>query len=249
MTHCIETRHLNFFYADHHVLKDINLSFKRHHITAIIGPSGSGKSTLLRCFNRIYELYPKLKANGEILVDGQNILTPGTNLNALRARIGMVFQKPTPFPMSIYDNIAFALKLHEKLNKSAMKERIEKALHQAALWDEVKDKLHNAGTHLSGGQQQRLCIARTIAINPEILLLDEPTSALDPIATAKIEQLILELKENFTILMVTHNIKQAQRISDETVFLRQGELFEYGKTDEFFSQPKHPETASYIADH
>lgn len=249
MTHCIETKHLNFYYASHQVLKDINLSFKRNHITAIIGPSGSGKSTLLRCFNRIYELYPQLKADGEILVDGQNILSPSTNLNALRARIGMVFQKPTPFPMSIHDNIAFALKLHEKLSKSAIKERVEKALRQAALWDEVKNKLHDAGTHLSGGQQQRLCIARTIAINPEIILLDEPTSALDPIATAKIEQLILELKEKFTILMVTHNLKQAQRISDETIFLRQGELCEYGETSEFFSNPKQPETVTYIADH
>lgn len=249
MTHCIETKHLNFYYGDQHVLKDINLTFKRNCITAIIGPSGSGKSTLLRCFNRIYELYPSLQAKGNILVDGQDILLPGTNLNELRARIGMVFQKPTPFPMSTHDNIAFALKLHEKLSKSAIKERVEKALRQAALWDEVKDKLHDAGTHLSGGQQQRLCIARTIAINPEIILLDEPTSALDPIATAKIEQLILELKEKFTILMVTHNLKQAQRISDETIFLRQGELIEHGPSDAFFSDPKHPETATYIADH
>lgn len=249
MTHCIETQHLNFYYGDQHVLKDINLTFKRNRITAIIGPSGSGKSTLLRCFNRIYELYPSLQAKGKILVDGQDILLPGTNLNELRARIGMVFQKPTPFPMSTHDNIAFALKLHEKLSKSAIKERVEKALRQAALWDEVKDKLHDAGTHLSGGQQQRLCIARTIAINPEIILLDEPTSALDPIATAKIEQLILELKEKFTILMVTHNLKQAQRISDETIFLRQGELIEHGPSDIFFSAPKHSETAAYIADH
>ena len=248
-SHCIETRHLDFFYSDQHVLKDVNLSFKRHHITAVIGPSGSGKSTLLRCFNRIYELYPSLRADGEILVDGQDILTPNTNLNALRARIGMVFQKPTPFPMSIFDNIAFALRLHEKLGRTEIKSRIEKALRQAALWDEVKNKLHDAGTHLSGGQQQRLCIARTIAINPEILLLDEPTSALDPIATAKIEQLILELKEKFTILMVTHNLKQAQRISDETVFMRQGEVVEYGPTEALFTQPTHPETASYIADH
>jgi phosphate transport system ATP-binding protein len=247
--HSIETRQLNFYYSGHKVLKDINLSFKRYHISAIIGPSGSGKSTLLRCFNRIYELYPTLKAEGQIRIDDKNILEPGTNLNELRARVGMVFQKPTPFPMSIYDNIAFALKLHEKLSKAEVKIRVEKALRQAALWDEVKNKLHDAGTHLSGGQQQRLCIARTIAINPEILLLDEPTSALDPIATAKIEQLILELKEKFTIIMVTHNMKQAQRISDETVFMRQGEVIEFNNTEKLFTSPAHPETAAYIADH
>lgn len=246
---CIKTRKLNFHYYLTHVLKDINLDFKKHQITAIIGPSGSGKSTLLRCFNRIYQLYSKLYATGEIHFNGNNILDPKTNLNALRCQIGMVFQKPTPFPLSIFDNIAFALKLHEKLSKKALKARVEFALKQAVLWDEVKDKLHHAGTHLSGGQQQRLCIARTIAINPEVLLLDEPTSALDPIATAKVEQLILELKEKYTIIMVTHNLKQAQRVADETIFMKQGEVVEHASTKTLFASPQHEDTKIYIDDH
>jgi phosphate transport system ATP-binding protein len=246
---CIKVRNLNFHYYLTKVLKDINLDFKKNNITAIIGPSGSGKSTLLRCFNRIYELYSKLSATGEIHFNGQNILDPNTNLNKLRREVGMVFQKPTPFPLSIFDNIAFALKLHEKFSKKALRDRVEHALQQAFLWDEVKDKLHNAGTHLSGGQQQRLCIARTIAINPEVLLLDEPTSALDPIATAKVEELILELKQKYSIIMVTHNLKQAKRIADETIFIRQGEIIEHAATNELFGNPQHEETKIYIEDH
>ncbi len=241
-----EVRNLSFYYGNSKTLHNINTRFEKNKITALIGPSGSGKSTLLRALNRIYELYPKQKATGEILLEGQNLLDRSVDLNQLRKEIGMVFQKPTPFPMSIYENIAFALKLHEKLSKSQIKERVEEALVKAALWDEVKDKLYQPGTRLSGGQQQRLCIARTIAIKPEILLLDEPTSALDPISTKKIESLVIDLKKQYTIIMVTHNLKQAERLSDNTMFMVNGELVEYQATVDFFSQPKDPRTLDYI---
>lgn len=243
------TENLNFHYFKNHILKDINLKFAKHHTTAIIGPSGSGKSTLLRTFNRIFELYPKQKAEGRILFKGQNILDKKTDLNKLRCQIGMVFQKPTPFPMSIFDNIAFALKLHYRYSKQEIKDKVEKALRKAALWDEVKDKLYDAGTHLSGGQQQRLCIARTIAINPEIILLDEPTSSLDPIATARVEKLIHSLREKFTVIMVTHNMRQAQRVADETIFMKDGNIIEFASTKELFHNPQCAETKEYIEDH
>lgn len=245
----LQVKNLNFYYYKLKVLKDLSLDFRDKQVTAIIGPSGSGKSTLLRTFNRIYELYSKLYATGEIFFKGKNILDSDINLHELRCQIGMVFQKPTPFPLSIFENVAFALRLREQLNKAELLVRVEDALRQAALWNEVKDKLHDAGTHLSGGQQQRLCIARTIAIQPEVLLLDEPTSALDPIATAKIEELILELKTKFTIIMVTHNLKQAQRVSDETIFMKAGELIEYSATSELFNHPKREETKFYIDEH
>lgn len=245
-TDILATENLNFHYYKSHILKDITLNFKEHHTTAVIGPSGSGKSTLLRTFNRIYELYPKQVAKGKILFKGVNILDAKTDLNELRCVIGMVFQKPTPFPMSIYNNIAFALRLHHDYSKAELKERVSEALHQAALWDEVKDKLHDAGTHLSGGQQQRLCIARTVALNPEIILLDEPTSSLDPIATAKVEALIRQLREKFTVILVTHNLKQAQRLADETLFMRAGEVVEFAPTSELFSNPQQVETKEYI---
>lgn len=240
---------LNFYYHNMHVLKNIKLDFKKHHTTAIIGPSGSGKSTLLRTFNRIYELYPKQKASGNIMFKGANILDSKVDLNQLRCQIGMVFQKPTPFPMSIFENISFALKLHATYSKADIKQRVEESLRQAALWDEVKDKLHEAGTHLSGGQQQRLCIARTIAINPEIVLLDEPTSALDPIATARVEELIGQLREKFTVIMVTHNLRQAKRIADETIFMKDGCIVETAATNVLFSDPQQEDTKIYIEDH
>jgi len=242
----LRTENLNFYYHDNHVLHDINVAFKRNHITALIGPSGSGKSTLLRCFNRIFELYAKLNIDGNIWLQDQNLLDRNVDINCLRSRIGMVFQKPTPFPMSIFENIAFALRLHEKLSKSEIADRVEEALQKAAIWNEVKDKLHEAGTHLSGGQQQRLCIARTIAVRPDILLLDEPTSALDPISSASIEELISTLKQDYTILLVTHNLKQAKRISDETIFMSQGHIIEHNQTAEFFAHPQRPETQQYI---
>lgn len=245
----LETKDLNFYYGDTRVLHNLNLKFKKGAITGLIGPSGSGKSTLLRTFNRIYELYPFQQVEGEILLSGQNILAKGIDINGLRRKVGMVFQKPTPFPMSIFDNIAYALKVHESLSKSQLQDRVESALHQAALWDEVKDKLHTAGTHLSGGQQQRLCIARTIAIQPDVLLLDEPTSALDPISGAKVEQLISSLKGKFTIIMVTHKLKQAQLLSDDCFMLKDGHLIEMGPTDKFFAKPKHAETKAYLTDH
>ena len=245
----MQVRNLNFYYYKLHVLKDINVDFRQNQVTAIIGPSGSGKSTLLRTFNRIYELYSKLYTTGEIYFKGKNILDSDVNLNELRCQIGMVFQKPTPFPLSIFENIAFALRLREKLTKAELSQRVEDALRQAALWDQVKDKLYDAGTHLSGGQQQRLCIARTIAIKPEVLLLDEPTSALDPIATAKIEELILELKEKFTIIMVTHNLKQAQRVSEETIFMKDGYIVEHALTKKLFTSPQKEETKFYIDEH
>jgi phosphate transport system ATP-binding protein len=237
---------LNFFYGNDRALKDVNLTIPEKKVTAFIGPSGCGKSTLLRTFNRMYELYPKQKATGEILLDGQNLLEKRQDLNTLRAKIGMVFQKPTPFPMSIYDNITFGVKLYENLNQHDMNERVEWALQKAALWNEVKDKLKQSGTGLSGGQQQRLCIARAIAVKPEVLLLDEPTSALDPISTAHIERLVDELKKEFTIVIVTHNMQQAARISDYTAYMYLGELIEFGDTSAVFTNPKRKETEDYI---
>jgi phosphate transport system ATP-binding protein len=239
-------RDLNFFYGNDQALKNINLTIPEKMVTAFIGPSGCGKSTLLRTFNRMYELYPKQKATGEILLDGQNLLDKKQDLNTLRAKIGMVFQKPTPFPMSIYDNITFGVKLYEKLNRHDMDERVEWALKKAALWNEVKDKLKQSGTGLSGGQQQRLCIARAIAVKPQVLLLDEPTSALDPISTAHIEKLIDELKKEFTIVIVTHNMQQAARVSDYTAYMYLGDLIEFGDTSNVFTNPKRKETEDYI---
>ncbi len=239
-------RDLNFYYDRDRALKDINLTIPERMVTAFIGPSGCGKSTLLRTFNRMYQLYPKQKATGEILLDGENILDKKQDLNTLRAKIGMVFQKPTPFPMSIYDNIAFGVKLYQTLSKHDMDERVEWALKKAALWAEVKDKLKQSGTSLSGGQQQRLCIARAIAVKPQILLLDEPTSALDPISTAHIEKLIDELKEDFTIVIVTHNMQQAARVSDYTAYMYLGDLIEFGDTSTVFTNPKRKETEDYI---
>ncbi len=237
---------LNFYYGNDRALKDINLNIADKMVTAFIGPSGCGKSTLLRTFNRMYQLYPKQKATGEIILDGVNILDKKQDLNMLRAKVGMVFQKPTPFPMSIYDNIAFGVKLYESLNKNDMEERVEWALKKAALWTEVKDKLKQSGTGLSGGQQQRLCIARAIAVKPEVLLLDEPTSALDPISTAHIEKLIDELKEDFTIVIVTHNMQQAARVSDYTAYMYLGDLIEFGETSTVFTNPTRKETEDYI---
>ena len=242
----IIVRDLNFYYGNYRALKDINLSITEKMVTAFIGPSGCGKSTLLRTFNRMYQLYPMQKATGEVLLDGANILDKKQDLNMLRAKIGMVFQKPTPFPMSIYDNIAFGVKLCESLNKNDMDERVEWALRKAALWTEAKDKLKQSGTSLSGGQQQRLCIARAIAVKPQVLLLDEPTSALDPISTAHIEKLIDELKEDFTIVIVTHNMQQAARVSDYTAYMYLGDLIEFGDTSTVFTNPKRKETEDYI---
>ncbi|MCB5177624.1 phosphate ABC transporter ATP-binding protein PstB [Microvirga lenta] len=242
----IAVRALNFYYGDFHSLKHISMDFFDRQVTALIGPSGCGKSTLLRTFNRIYSLYPEQRAEGEILLDGQNILSSSVDVNELRARVGMVFQKPTPFPMSIYDNIAFGIRLYEKLPKSELDGRIEEALRKAALWDEVKDKLRQSGMGLSGGQQQRLCIARTIAQKPEVILLDEPTSALDPISTGKIEELIEQLRSEFTIVIVTHNMQQAARISQFTAFMYLGELVEFGPTNKMFMNPSKKQTQDYI---
>lgn len=242
----LRARNVNVFYGEKQAIKDVSIDIGKHQVTAFIGPSGCGKSTLLRCFNRIYELYPKQRATGEILLDGRNILNPGENLNLLRARIGMVFQKPTPFPMSIYDNIAFGVRLYERLSRSEMNMRVELALKKAAIWDEVKDKLTHIGTEISGGQQQRLCIARAIAIKPEILLLDEPASALDPISTLKIEELINELKQEYTIVIVTHNMQQAARVSDFTGFLYLGKLVEHDETSTVFTRPGKQQTQDYI---
>ena len=239
-------RNLNFHYGSFLALKNINLDIPEKMVTAFIGPSGCGKSTLLRTFNRMYQLYPKQKATGEILLDGENILGPKQDLNKLRAKLGMVFQKPTPFPMSIYDNIAFGVKLYESLGRHEMDERVEWALRKAALWGEVGDKLKQSGMGLSGGQQQRLCIARAIAVKPQVLLLDEPTSALDPISTAHIEKLIDELKEDFTIVIVTHNMQQAARVSDYTAYMYLGDLIEFGDTSTVFTNPKRKETEDYI---
>jgi phosphate transport system ATP-binding protein len=242
----IDIRNLNFFYGKNRALKDISLPLRDRRVTAFIGPSGCGKSTLLRVLNRIYELYPNQYAKGEVLLDGADILAPGQDLNLLRAKIGMVFQKPTPFPMTIYENIAFGIRLYERLPKSELDGRVESALQRAALWGEVKDKLKESGLSLSGGQQQRLCIARTVATKPEVILLDEPCSALDPISTAKIEELIDELSNDYTIVMVTHNMQQASRASDYTGFMFLGELIEFGPTEQVFTAPKTKRTEEYI---
>ena len=242
----IEVRNLSFFYGTFKGLMDINLNIAEHKVTAFIGPSGCGKSTLLRTFNRMYSLYPGQRAEGQIKLNGQDILDAGQDLNLLRARVGMVFQKPTPFPMSIYDNIAFGVRLYENLNRSDMDDRVEWALSKAAIWNEVKDKLGQSGLSLSGGQQQRLCIARGIAVKPSVLLLDEPTSALDPISTGKVEELISTLKNDYTVVIVTHNMQQAARVSDYTAYMYLGELIEFGQTEAIFMKPKRQETEDYI---
>ncbi|MEW5788878.1 MAG: phosphate ABC transporter ATP-binding protein PstB [Pseudomonadota bacterium] len=239
-------RDLNFFYGDFRGLKSVSLDIAKNRVTAFIGPSGCGKSTLLRTFNRMYDLYPGQRAEGRILFHGRNLLEKKQDVNLVRAKIGMVFQKPTPFPMTIYENIAFGVRLYERLPKSEMDDRVEWALRKAAIWEETKDKLQQSGLSLSGGQQQRLCIARTIAVKPEVVLLDEPTSALDPISTAKIEELINELKSDYTIAIVTHNMQQAARISDFTAFMYLGELVEFGKTDSLFVKPQKQQTEDYI---
>jgi phosphate transport system ATP-binding protein len=239
-------RNLDFYYGRFQALQNINLEIGDRRVTAFIGPSGCGKSTLLRTLNRMYSLYPGQRAVGEILFNGQNILEPGVDLNMLRAKVGMVFQKPTPFPMSIYDNIAFGVSLYEKLSPREMDERVEWALTKAAMWGEARDKLNQSGMALSGGQQQRLCIARAVSVRPEVLLLDEPTSALDPISTAKIEELITELKQDYTIAIVTHNMQQAARVSDFTGYMYLGELIEFDVTDNLFLKPKKQETEDYI---
>ena len=242
----LTTRDLNFYYGNFHSLKNINLEIQQNTVTAFIGPAGCGKSTLLRTFNRMYDLYPGQKATGEIIFENQNILDPKQDLNLLRARIGMVFQKPTPFPMSIYDNIAFGVRLYEDLSRSEMDDRVEWALQKAAIWNEVKDKLTQSGLSLSGGQQQRLCIARGIAVKPSILLLDEPTSALDPISTGKVEELVSNLKNEYTVIIVTHNMQQAARVSDFTAYMYLGDLVEFGQTEQVFFKPKRKETEDYI---
>jgi len=242
----VSIKNLSFYYGDHQALHNISLSLHQGKVTAFIGPSGCGKSTLLRVMNRIYELYPQQRAEGEVWLDGENILSSQQDLNLLRAKVGMVFQKPTPFPMTIFDNIAFGLQLYESLPRSELEGRVEHALRRAALWDEVKDKLHASGTSLSGGQQQRLCIARSVAIKPELILLDEPCSALDPISTAKIEELINELSDDYTICIVTHNMQQASRVSDYTAFMFLGELVEFGETEKIFTKPENRRTEDYI---
>ncbi len=242
----IEIKNLNFYYGDFQGLKDVDLTIHEKKVTAFIGPSGCGKSTLLRTMNRMYDLYPKQRAQGEILFRGKNILDSDVDVNMLRARVGMVFQKPTPFPMTIYENIAFGVRLYEDLSRVEMDERVEWALNKAALWGEVKDKLHKSGQSLSGGQQQRLCIARCVAVKPEVLLLDEPTSALDPISTAKVEELIAELKDEYTIAIVTHNMQQGARCSDYTAYMYLGELVEFGETNKIFMRPEKKETQDYI---
>jgi phosphate transport system ATP-binding protein len=242
----VAINNLSFYYAASKALKGINLPIHEREVTAFIGPSGCGKSTLLRVLNRIYEMYPKQRAEGEVLLDGKNILDGGQDVNLLRARVGMVFQKPTPFPMTVYDNIAFGIRLYERLPKSELDGRVEHALRHAAIWDEVKDKLHASGLGLSGGQQQRLCIARTVATKPEVILLDEPCSALDPISTAKIEELIEQLKTEYTIAIVTHNLQQASRVSQYTAFMFLGELIEFGETETVFTNPQQKKTEEYI---
>ena len=242
----VSVRNLKFYYGNSLALKDISLPMYANRVTAFIGPSGCGKSTLLRVLNRMYDLYPNQRAEGEVLLDKANVLDPKQDLNLLRARVGMVFQKPTPFPMSIYENIAFGIRLYDRLTKADMDLRVEEALHGAALWDEVKDKLGASGLSLSGGQQQRLCIARTVAIRPEVILLDEPCSALDPISTARIEELIDELKASYTIAIVTHNMQQAARVSDFTAFMYLGELVEFGPTSDVFTAPQQKRTQDYI---
>jgi len=242
----LKVRDLDFYYGKYHAIKKVSMEIQANKVTAFIGPSGCGKSTLLRTFNRLYELYPGQHAEGEIRLDGANILAKEQDITLLRAKVGMVFQKPTPFPMSIYDNIAFGVKLYENLSRGEMDERVEWALSKAALWKEVKDKLNQSGTSLSGGQQQRLCIARGIAIKPEVLLLDEPCSALDPISTSRIEELVNELKTDYTVVIVTHNMQQAARVSDFTAYMYLGELIEFGATDNIFIKPKRKETEDYI---
>jgi phosphate transport system ATP-binding protein len=238
---------LSFYYGRFRALTEVTLPLADRQVTAFIGPSGCGKSTMLRTLNRIYALYPDQRAEGEILLDGRNVLGPNEDLNALRARVGMVFQKPTPFPMTIHDNIVFGVRLYERLSHAEMDERVEWALHKAGLWNEVKDKLKHSGTQLSGGQQQRLCIARTIAVRPEVLLLDEPASSLDPASTSRIEELIEELKRDYTIVIVTHNLQQAARVSDYTAFLYLGQLIEFGPTERIFYHAQEERTAAYIA--
>ncbi len=242
----ITVRDLHFHYHGFHALKGISMEIPEQRVTAIIGPSGCGKSTLLRVFNRIYAIYPGLQANGEICMGGENILDPRYSMNRLRSKIGMVFQKPVPFPMTIFENVAYGIRHHQKLSKADMADRVEQALRSAALWDEVKDKLKQNALSLSGGQQQRLCIARAVALQPEVLLLDEPTSALDPIATGRIEQLVEELKSQFTIVMVTHNMQQAARCSDQTAFMYLGELVEFDQTEKIFTKPDKKQTEDYI---
>jgi phosphate transport system ATP-binding protein len=246
LKNAIEIRNLNFFYGSFKGLKNVNLDIAENKVTAFIGPSGCGKSTLLRTLNRMYSLYPGQRAEGEINFYGQNILDAKQDLNLLRARVGMVFQKPTPFPMSIYDNIAFGIRLYENLSRADMDERVEWALSKAAIWTEVKDKLGQSGLSLSGGQQQRLCIARTVAVKPSVILLDEPTSALDPISTAKVEELVSELKKDHTVAIVTHNMQQAARVSDFTAYMYLGELMEFGQTEQIFMKPACQETEDYI---
>ena len=241
----IAARNLNFFYGKFHAIKDISVEIRQNSITAFIGPSGCGKSTLLRIFNRMYDLYPGQRAEGQVILDGEDILT-SRGIGQLREKVGMVFQKPTPFPMSIYENIAFGIRLYENLRRPEMNERVRQALTKAGLWDEVKDKLNQSGLGLSGGQQQRLCIARALAVNPEVLLLDEPCSALDPISTAKIEELLFELKKTWTVVIVTHNMQQAARVSDFTAFLLEGKLIEYQPTPKLFTTPSDPRTEAYI---
>ncbi len=243
----VQVRNLDFYYGDYHALKNINLDIADKKVTAFIGPSGCGKSTLLRTLNRMYDLYDGMRATGEITLDNQNILDKHIDVNLLRAKVGMVFQKPTPFAMSIYDNVAFGVKLYENLSKAELDERVEWALKKSALWNEVKDKLKKSGMSLSGGQQQRLCIARSVATRPEVLLLDEPTSALDPISTGAIEELIHDLKHDYTIAIVTHNMQQAVRCSDYTAYMYLGDMIEMGKTEQIFNQPKNKATADYIA--
>lgn len=242
----ISTRGLDFYYDKFHALKGIHLDIPEKRVTALIGPSGCGKSTLLRIYNRIYALYPKLEARGEVLLDGENILSPKYPMNRLRSKVGMVFQKPVPFPMTIYENVAYGIRHHERLSKADMDVRVEQALRQGALWDEVKDKLGQSALGLSGGQQQRLCIARAVALRPSVLLLDEPTSALDPISTSRIEQLVEELKQEYTIVIVTHNMQQAARVSDFTAFMYLGDLIEHDRTSVIFSQPNKQQTEDYI---
>ena len=242
----VTARNLNFYYGEHHALKNINLALGTNRVTAFIGPSGCGKSTLLRIFNRMYDLYPGQRAVGQLMLDTTNILDPKLDLNLLRARVGMVFQKPTPFPMTIYENIAFGIRLYEKISKSEMDGRVEKALRGGALWNEVKDKLNASGLSLSGGQQQRLCIARTVAVRPEVILFDEPCSALDPISTSKIEELIDELSAEYTIVIVTHSMQQAARVSQFTAFMYLGELIEFDDTNKMFTAPRDKRTQDYV---
>jgi len=246
LTPKITIQNLNFYYGDNRALKDISVSLYHRKVTAFIGPSGCGKSTLLRVLNRMYDLYPNQRASGDVRLDDQDILSPAQDLNLLRAKVGMVFQKPTPFPMTIYENIAFGIRLYERLPKSELDGRVQNALQRAALWDEVKDKLNANGLSLSGGQQQRLCIARTVAVQPDVILLDEPCSALDPISTAKIEELIDELTDDYTLVIVTHNMQQAARVSDFTAFMYLGELVEFGETTHIFTSPHDRRTQDYI---